>query len=658
MPLRRVWVVAAWAVAGSGIVAYAAVLATTSPGDRLNSFGNLWLYQGLIVLSVLLAGARARMVERDQVAWSVITAALACTAFAEMYYAAVAPTSYPSIADLGWIAFYPLLYVGIVLLLRPQASTITGTLWLDGVTASLGAAALGAAVLVELVLRTTEGSRSTVATNLAYPLGDVLLLSVVFGVFSLTSWHPGRRWLVLGAGILATTIADAIYLFQTAAGTYVQGTLLELCWPLSTLLIAAAAWIDERDERGGLAVEGRPLLAVPATCALVGIGVLVYDHFSALNVLAVGLATATLLAVVVRLVSTFRENRRLYLQTHYESVTDALTGLGNRRKLVSDLERLLRAPAPPQSLLMLFDLDGFKGYNDSFGHPAGDALLARLGTKLEAVTGTKGAAYRLGGDEFCLVADVSSTEIEGLVDRASAALSERGEGFEVSSSFGAALLPEEATEPSDALRLADERLYAQKYSRRGESDRTMQAFLEALAEREPDLQSHLEGVGALSVEVGERLGLRRDELDDLSRAAQLHDLGKLAVPDQILRKPGPLDEREWAFIHQHTVVGERILRASLAFRSIAGIVRSSHERWDGSGYPDGLAGEAIPLASRIVFACDAFAAMTADRPYRGALELEDALDELERGAGSQFDPAVVRVLVAHVRDRIETEHAA
>src|SRR5262249_46312386 len=151
--------------------------------------------------------------------------------------------------------------------------------------------------------------------------------------------------------------------------------------------------------------------------------------------------------------------------------------------------------------------------------------------------------------------------------------------------------------------------------RRGETDRTMNAFLEALGEREPALQAHLEGVGILAVEIGQRLGLRPDEVEDLSRAAQLHDLGKLAVPDEILHKPGPLDASEWAFIRQHTVVGERILRASLAFRSIASIVRSSHESWDGSGYPDGLSGEEIPLASRIICACDAFAAMTSDRPY-------------------------------------------
>jgi HD-GYP domain-containing protein (c-di-GMP phosphodiesterase class II) len=154
------------------------------------------------------------------------------------------------------------------------------------------------------------------------------------------------------------------------------------------------------------------------------------------------------------------------------------------------------------------------------------------------------------------------------------------------------------------------------------------------------------------------LGLRRDELEELERVAQLHDLGKLAVPDEILSKPGALDEREWEFVRQHTIVGERILRASPALRSVAGIVRASHENWDGTGYPDGVAGEEIPLAARIVHACNAFVAMTSDRPYRTALPVEEALDELERCAGTQFDPTVVRVLVARVRDEQEAERAA
>jgi HD-GYP domain-containing protein (c-di-GMP phosphodiesterase class II) len=186
----------------------------------------------------------------------------------------------------------------------------------------------------------------------------------------------------------------------------------------------------------------------------------------------------------------------------------------------------------------------------------------------------------------------------------------------------------------------------------------MAALLEALSIREPDLQAQLADVGSLAVDVGQMLGLRRDELGELERAAQLHDLGTLAVPDEILHKPGPLDEREWAFVRQHTIVGERILRASPALRSVATVVRSSHENWDGSGYPDGIAGDEIPLASRIIRACNAYVAMISNRPYRDALSGEEALNELMRLAGTDFDPNVVRVLVARVRDEQEAERAA
>src|SRR3970282_2064670 len=143
--------------------------------------------------------------------------------------------------------------------------------------------------------------------------------------------------------------------------------------------------------------------------------------------------------------------------------------------------------------LMIFDLDGFKSYNDTFGHPAGDALLTRLGAKLATVPGPDGAVYRLGGDEFCLIAPVSEGEAESLIHNACAALSDRGEGFEVGSSFGAVILPYDATDPSQALRTADERLYAQKYGRRGESDGTVLVLLEALSLRGPELSVHVAG---------------------------------------------------------------------------------------------------------------------------------------------------------------------
>ena len=655
MSLPR-WVHVMRAASAVGLVAFAAVIVAAPRNSGLRAFSSDWLSIGVLVLACIVVGSRARLVPRERVAWVAFTVALLSWTSGEIWYAIFRPGSYPSIADLR-LGFYPFVYAGIVLLLRSRARAIGGTLWLDGVTASLAAAALGAAVLVEVVVETTSGSLATVATSVAYPIGDLLLLSPVFGVFSLAGWRPGRIWLVLGLGVLSTALADGVYLFQTASGTYVDGAWVDILWPTSMLLIAAAAWAADRSG-AELDVEGKPLLAVPATCALGAIGVLVYNNFNPVNLLAIGLATATLLAVVLRLVMTFRENRRLFELTRYEAITDALTGLGNRRKLIADLERRLGGENPQPLLLMIFDLDGFKSYNDTFGHPAGDALLARLGAKLATVPGPEGAAYRLGGDEFCLIVPVKEAEAEPVIDRACSALSERGEGFDVGSSFGAVILPYDGTDPREALHAADERLYAQKYSRRGESDATMYALLEAIALREPDLSMHVGGVGSLAVETGRMLGLRRDELDELARAAQLHDVGKLAVPDEILYKPGALDEREWAFVRQHTLVGERILRASPGLRNVASIVRSTHERWDGRGYPDGLAGEDIALAARIIAVCDAYDAMTSTRPYRGARTPQEALAELVRFVGTQFDPTVVRVLAAHVLDLLKVEHAA
>ncbi|HEX4745381.1 MAG TPA: diguanylate cyclase [Gaiellaceae bacterium] len=656
MPHRR-WIHATRAASLAGLAVFATYTLLAPPDARFSTLFNTWVYDGLMVLACLIVGSHAYLVKKERVAWTVITAALVSWTFGELWYAIFEPETYPSMADVGYITFYPLLYVGIVLLLRSRVRSLGDLLWLDGVTAALAAAALGSAVIVELVLENTEGSTSTVVTNLSYPLGDMLLLSAVFGVFSLTAWRPGRRWLLLGLGALSTTLADAVYLFQSANGTYVEGTWIDVLWPAAMLLVASSAWTTDRT-REGLDVEGRPLLAVPVACAFVATGLLVYDHFIRVNVLAVALATATLALVVLRLVVTFRENGRLFALTRAEATTDALTGLGNRRQLIADLEGRLHRDEMPAMLLMLFDLDGFKSYNDTFGHPAGDALLARLGEKLATVPGARGAAYRLGGDEFCLIADVAGSEAEDLIDRACAALTEHGEGFQIETSFGAIVLPDEATEASQALQIADERLYAQKYSRKGESDRTMAALLEALSVREPELQAQIAGVGSLAGSIGRMLGLRRDELDELERASQLHDLGKLAVPDEILSKPGPLDEREWAFVRQHTIVGERILRASPALRSVAGIVRATHENWDGTGYPDGLGGEDIPLAARIIRVCNAYVAMTSIRPYREPFSEEAALNELMRCAGTDFDPAVIRVFVAHVRDEHEAERAA
>jgi two-component system, cell cycle response regulator len=227
---------------------------------------------------------------------------------------------------------------------------------------------------------------------------------------------------------------------------------------------------------------------------------------------------------------------------------------------------------------------------------------------------------------------------------AAVALSAEGDGFSVTASHGSVAIPAEAVTPTQALRIADDRMYEQKGTRRGSAgQQTHDVLLGLLRERQPELHHHLCEVGRLATMIGSRLGMTTEQLDELRRAAELHDIGKAAVPDAILNKPDRLDEDEWTFMRRHTIVGERILAAAPALAPVASIVRSSHERWDGGGYPDGLAGTKIPLGARIVFVCDAFDAMTSDRPYARGRSADEAISQLREGAGTQFDPEVVRV---------------
>jgi diguanylate cyclase (GGDEF)-like protein len=299
---------------------------------------------------------------------------------------------------------------------------------------------------------------------------------------------------------------------------------------------------------------------------------------------------------------------------------------------------------------MLFDLDGFKDYNDAFGHPAGDALLARLGDSFETAVSPYGKAYRLGGDEFCALVAPSSPDNQAPVAAATAALSEQGDGFQVGASVGTTLAPEETQDPEYALQLADRRLYDNKNGgrRRSASQQTRDVLLQTLRERVPDLSDHLNDVTRLAVAVSRRMQLDPDELNDIARAAELHDIGKVSVPDAILEKPGPLDDRELAVVRQHPIVAERILSAAPAMVAVAKMVRASHERFDGTGYPDGLAGDEIPLGARIIAVCDAFHAMTTSRSYHDLATLEEALGELRRCAGTQFDPLVVDAFVTEL----------
>jgi HD-GYP domain-containing protein (c-di-GMP phosphodiesterase class II) len=205
----------------------------------------------------------------------------------------------------------------------------------------------------------------------------------------------------------------------------------------------------------------------------------------------------------------------------------------------------------------------------------------------------------------------------------------------------------QTADASAALSEADERMYSAKRSQRASALIQTTAVLRAVEDAsDPELSRHTSRVALFAVRVARRLGLPELELRWISAAAELHDIGKVAIPDAIVDKTASLEGDEWAFIRRHTVIGERIALSAPSLAPVAPLIRSSHERWDGAGYPDGLAGDAIPLGAQIIFVCDAFDAMTSDRPYRRALPAETALAELADGAGTQFSAEVVQAFAA------------
>jgi diguanylate cyclase (GGDEF)-like protein len=370
------------------------------------------------------------------------------------------------------------------------------------------------------------------------------------------------------------------------------------------------------------------------------------------------------LEAIADLATVACHNAETYHQVQTAARTDALTGLLNHGAMqVRMREEIARARRDGTPLsFVIIDLDDFKRVNDMRGHHAGDELLRQVAALLQAELRPYDQVARYGGDEFVLL-------LPGSDEATARAVAERVRDAMAASMVGACSLGvAQWHDPLDAdalLEHADralllakrtgkgrvavanpdvERELAMLHAQRG-SPAAVQALAAAIEERDNYTHEHSEEVVHLARGVAMLLGLQTDQAERIAHAALLHDVGKLAVPNEILHKPGPLTPQEWELMADHPVAGERILLRIPDLTAIAPIVRHEHEHWDGSGYPDGLKERLIPIGSRIILACDAYHAMITDRPYRAAMSTAEAADELRRGAGTQFDPDVVDALL-------------
>jgi diguanylate cyclase (GGDEF)-like protein/putative nucleotidyltransferase with HDIG domain len=376
-------------------------------------------------------------------------------------------------------------------------------------------------------------------------------------------------------------------------------------------------------------------------------------------------------------ISLYQRSTHKALNAIRLALTDPLTGLGNHRHFHERLQRELAQADEHSGMVSLcfLDIDDFKRVNDQFGHPAGDRVLSQVASRLRQ----GGESFRLGGDEFAVLLvgmdeQLALATTQSIVQRI--ADTELGKAGAITVSAGVATFPQHGRERDSLIRLADGALYWAKEHgknqvRLARADvaelsefrrvasgvdriarfRAAASLARAVDSRDAYTGSHSERVANLAAEVAAQLGLPAEEIELTRLAGSLHDLGKLAIPEEILRKPAALSDAERLVLERHPQIGYRMLE-SLGVDPIAYWVLHHHERWDGSGYPDGLAGERIPLGARIIFVSDAFDAMTSDRLYRDSLSYEDAIAEVERCSGSQFDPDVVNAFLACVGPRV------
>jgi hypothetical protein len=391
----------------AGIGAYALLFVSGLLGidvaSRFLVSGGSSVFLGMVVVGT---AARAVMFREDRAAWAFFAAGLACylggNATSALYYQHQSGSVGPSWADLGWMAFYPLAYVALVLMVRARLPQLSMSTWLDGIVSGCTTAAFGAAFAVGAVREATHSGIGVNLTSLVYPIADTALLILIVGSLTVIGRGAGAAWWWLSAGMACFALSDVIYVLRVARGTWSSGTLLDLGWVIAFWCFAAAVLQRPRIS-GPTRWEGRAGLVLPGVCVLAALGLLFHGYLRSGDTLAGILALAAVLAALARTTLTFREVRAL-ADSRRQARTDELTGLPNRRSVYEALETVERRLAAGASMAVLVvDLDRFKEINDSLGHAAGDELLRQVGPRLSARLRPGDLLFRLGGDEFVVL---------------------------------------------------------------------------------------------------------------------------------------------------------------------------------------------------------------------------------------------------------------
>ena len=599
------------------------------------------------------------------------------------------PLPFPSYTpDIIGISSYPVLLLGIWRLpRRPLPLPAQSRIWLDSVMVLLSAVTFSWYFILGPMLLETHRTMEHRIFDLAYLLMDIFLVASVLLLGG--RGGPQRRMVLLfSVGLGCVIFSDTAYGCLSLRGGFQPGTLVDMGWSLGFMLVGVAvatqppeAETDDDDGAWRLPPLWKSLLpygVLPAVAALV----LYTEQAPGRLALKHGVfwgALALVCLVLARQVLALTENRALNSRLEALATADPLTGLCNHRAFhVRLAEEAARAEESGQPLAVaMLDLDNFKFFNDAYGHAAGDDVLRRVTAALRENALPEDTVSRFGGDEFALLlplrtacgtrAGLTADALRRRLTEALAGLRFEPPGspaaIPLTVSLGVALFPGEAASALDALELADRRLLHTKTG--GVEDPAdpvyrelaatlsgfpmLNALVTAVDNKDRYTRRHSEDVLTYSMQIARQFGLSAGMQRTMQAAALLHDVGKIGVPDRILRKPGALTEEEQEAIRQHPTMGAAIVGAVPGFEETLDTVRYHHERWDGGGYPAGLRGEETPLLARIASVADAFSAMTTDRPYRKGMEREKALGILRGGAGTQWDPECVAALLRAYR---------